>query len=130
MLTPAFFDFATTYACLAAAQAFLEMAPKVLALARTLVSTSPEAGVMSLLLTYLHWFKSAAGSSVVWVEQAEVEVECWALYARYKEEAWIRPFDKNFVSFFFLLTPLFVLMSPFRVSARLRLRLRTWEQRG
>ena len=101
MLTPTFFDFETTYACLAAAQAFLEMAPKVLALARTLVSTNPEAGVTLLLLMYLHLFESAAGSGVVWAEQAEVEAECRALYAQYKEEAWIRPFDKNFVSFFF-----------------------------
>ena len=99
MSTPTFFDFATTYACLAAAQAVLETAPMVLALVRTLVSTNPEAGVTSLLLTYLHWFESVAGSGVVWAEQVEVEAECWALYAQFKEEAWIRPFDKNFVSF-------------------------------
>ena len=71
-----------------------------------------------------------AGSRVTWAERVEVKAECLALYAQYKEEAWIRPFDKNFVSFFFLLMPLFVLTSPFRVSARLRSRLRTWEQRG
>ena len=89
------------------------MAPKVLALARTLVSTNPEAGVTLLLLTYLHWFESAAGSSVVWAEQAEVEAECWALYAQYKEEAWIRPFDENFVSFFLLFINVFVCANGF-----------------
>ena len=101
MSTPAFFDYATTYARLAAAQAFLETAPKVLALARTLVSTNPEAGVTSLLSTYLHWFELVASSRVEWKEQAAVEAECRALYAQYKNEAWIRPFNKNFVSFFF-----------------------------
>ena len=101
MSTPVFFNYATTYAHLAAAQAFLEMVPKVLALGWALVATNPQAGVTSLLLMYLYWFESAAGSGVVWAEQAEVEVECRALYARYKGEAWIRPFDKNFVSFVF-----------------------------
>ena len=81
MLTPAFFDFATTYAHLAAAQAFLETAPKVLVLGRALVATNPQAGVTLLLSMYLHWFELVAGSSVVWAEQVEVEVECWALYA-------------------------------------------------
>ena len=100
MSTPIFFDYATTYARLTAAQAFLETAPKVLALARTLVSTNPKAGVTSMMSTYLHWFEGAASSGVEWKEQAAVEAECRALYARYKEEAWIRPFDKNFVSFF------------------------------
>ena len=105
MSTPAFFDYATMYACLAAAQAFLETAPKVLALGRALVATNPQAGVTLLLSMYLHWFELAVGSGVVWVEQAEVEAECRALYAQFKEEAWIRPFDKNFVSFsIFLLT--------------------------
>ena len=130
MSTPIFFDYATTYACLAAAQAFLEMALKVLALGRTLVATNLQAGVTSILLTYLHWFELAAGSGVVWVEQAEVEAECWALYAQFREEAWIRPFDKNFVSSF-LLTSLFVLTALLRVlllSARSRLRI--WGQRG
>ena len=57
-----------------------------------------------------------AGSGVVWKEQAVVEAECWALYAQYKNEAWIRPFDKNFISFpFFLLTSLFLLTTLFRV---------------
>ena len=72
-----------------------------------------------------------AGSGVEWKEQVEVEAECWALYAKYKEELWMRPFDKNFVSFFFLLTTSFVLglgTALFRVSARLRSRLRTWGQ--
>ena len=101
MLTPAFFDFATTYTCLAAAQAFLETAPKVLALGWALVATNPQAGVTLLLSTYLHWFELAAGSGVVWAEQAEVEAECWALYAQFREEAWIRPFNKNFVRSFF-----------------------------
>ena len=101
MSTPTFFDFVATYACLAAAQAFLEMAPKVLALGQALVATNPQARVTLLLLTYLHWFELAARSRVTWAEQAEVEVECQALYAQYKEEAWIRPFDKNFISFFF-----------------------------
>ena len=108
----------------------METAPKVLALGWPLVATNPQAGVTLLLLMYLHWFKLAAGSRVMWAEQAEVKVECRALYARYKEEPWMRPFNKNFVSFFFLLTPSFVLTSPFRVSVRLRSRLRTWEQRG
>ena len=131
MSTPIFFNYATTYARLAAAQAFLETAPKVLALGQALVATNPQSGVTLLLSTYLYWFESAAGSRVTWVEQAEVEAECWALYAQYKEEPWMRPFNKNFVRFsFFLLTSLFVLTSPFRVSARLRSRLRTWEQRG
>ena len=100
------------------------MAPKVLVLVRTLVSTNPKAGVTSIMLTYLHWFKLVASSRVKWKEQAEVEAECRALYAKYKEELWMRPFDKNFVSFLFLLTPLFVLMALLRVSARLRLRLK------
>ena len=65
-----------------------------------------------LLLMYLHWFKSAAGSGVIWTEQAEVEAECWALYARYKEEAWMRPFNKNFVSFPFLVN-VFVYINSF-----------------
>ena len=81
MSTLAFFDYATTYAFLVAAQAFLETAPKVLALGRTLVASNPQAEVTSMMSTYLHWFKSAAGSGVTWAEQAEVEAECWALYA-------------------------------------------------
>ena len=80
--------------------------------------------------TYLHWFESAAGSGVVWAEQAEVEAECRALYAQYKEEAWIRPFDKNFVSVFLLLTSSFMLATSFRVPfRRVRWRLRTWGQK-
>ena len=81
MLTPAFFDYATMYTCLAAAQAFLEMVPKVLALGQALVATNPQAGVISMMATYLHWFESAAGSGVTWAEQTEMEAECWALYA-------------------------------------------------
>ena len=65
MSTPAFFDYATTYARLVAAQAFLKTAPKVLALAWALVATNPEAGVTSLLSTYCHWFDGAAASGVV-----------------------------------------------------------------
>ena len=42
---------------------------------------------MAVLLTYLHWFELVAKSKVTWVEQAEVEAECQALYAQYKEEA-------------------------------------------
>ena len=60
----------------------------------------------------------------------EVEVECWALYAQFKEEAWIRPFNKNFVSFpFLLLMSLLALTVSFRVlflRARARSRARTW----
>ena len=130
MSTPVFFDYASTYARLAAAQAFLKTAPKVLVLGRALVATNPQAGVTSLLSTYLHWFESAAGSGVVWAEQAEVEAECRALYARYEEEAWIRPFDKNFISVFLLLTSSFMLVAPFRVPfRRVRWRLRTWGQK-
>ena len=106
------------------------MALKVLALGQALVATNPQVGVTSLLLMYLHWFKSAAGSGVVWAEQVEVEAECWALYALYKEEAWIRPFNKNFVSSF-LLTSSFVLTALFRVlllSARSRLRIWGWRE--
>ena len=76
------------------------------------MATNPQAGVTSLSLTYLHWFELAVGSGVVWAEQAEVEVECWALYAQYKEEAWKRPFDKNFVSFPFLVN-IFVCINGF-----------------
>ena len=54
MSTSTFFDYATTYACLAAAQAFLEMAPKVLALGWSLVATNPQAGVTLVLLAYLY----------------------------------------------------------------------------
>ena len=112
MLTPVFFDYATTYAHLVAAQAFLEMVPKVLVLGRALVATNPQAGVTLLLLTYLHWFESVAGSRVTWAEQVEVEAECQALYAQYKEEAWIRPFNKNFISFPFLIN-VFVCINSF-----------------
>ena len=59
------------------------------------------------------------------MEQAEVEAECQTLYAQYKEEAWIRPFNKNFVSFFFLLTTLFVLAALFRAPF-LRARWSLW----
>ena len=79
-----------------------------MALARALVATNPEAGVMSLMSTYCHWFNGMAASGVVWEEQVAVEAECWALYAQYKEEAWIRPFDKNFVSFLFFFVNIFV----------------------
>ena len=63
-----------------------------------MVSTNPKAGVTSMMSTYLYWFEGMAGSGVEWKEQVAVEAECWALYAQYKKEAWIRPFDKNFVS--------------------------------
>ena len=62
MSTPTFFDYATTYACLAAAQAFLEMALKVLVLSWSLVATNPQARVTLLLLIYFHWFKLVASS--------------------------------------------------------------------
>ena len=64
MSTPTFFNYATTYACLAAAQAFLETVPKVLALGWALVATNPQAGVTLVMLLYLHWFEFAAGSRV------------------------------------------------------------------
>ena len=113
MSTPTFFDYATTYAHLAAAQAFLETMLPVLALGRALVATNLQARVTSLLLMHLHWFKSVASSRVTWTKQAEAEAECQALYARYKEEAWIKPFDKNFVSFFLLLVNIFVCTNGF-----------------
>ena len=45
MSTPALFDYATIYACMVVAQAFLEMSSKILALGWTLVATNSQAEV-------------------------------------------------------------------------------------
>ena len=65
MFTPAFFDYAMIFACLAVAQDFLKKGPKVLTIRQSLFLTNPQASATSIVLTYLYWFELASGSRIV-----------------------------------------------------------------